>query len=98
MKKTTTFRRGFARRPYAIAAVAAVLDAGAALRMATPLAAQEPTFSADVKLVNVLATVHDRKGDIVRSLTKNDFLLEEDGRPQEIRYFAQESDLPLTLG
>jgi VWFA-related protein len=42
--------------------------------------------------------VTDRKGEIVRNLTKDDFLLLEDKRPQTIRYFSQESDLPLTLG
>jgi VWFA-related protein len=34
----------------------------------------------------------------VRNLTKDDFLLSEDGRPQTIKYFSQESGLPLTLG
>jgi VWFA-related protein len=60
--------------------------------------AQNPTFSADVKVVNVLATVRDKKGAIVKNLTKDDFLVEEDGRAQVIRYFSQESNLPLTLG
>jgi VWFA-related protein len=55
-------------------------------------------FSTDVKVVNLFATVRDKSGAIVRGLTKNDFLLDEDGRPQSIRYFTQESDLPLTLG
>jgi VWFA-related protein len=59
---------------------------------------QVPTFSADVKVVNVLATVRDKKGQIVRDLTRSEFLLDEDGRPQSIKYFSQESDLPLTLG
>jgi VWFA-related protein len=64
-----------------------------------PLRAQEtPTFSSDVKVVNVLATVRDKHGQIVSNLTKDDFKLEEDGRPQTIRYFAKETDLPLTLG
>ena len=36
--------------------------------------------------------------EIVRNLTKDDFTLEEDERPQTIRYFSQETDLPLTLG
>ena len=57
-----------------------------------------PSFSTDVKVVNLFATVRDKKGEIVRDLTKNDFLLDEDGRPQTIRYFSQESNLPLTLG
>ncbi len=57
-----------------------------------------PKFSAGVKVVNVFATVRDKKGQIVRDLNKEDFLLEEDGRPQTIRYFARETGLPLTLG
>lgn len=59
---------------------------------------QHPDFSTDVKVVNVFANVRDKKGQIVKSLTKNDFLLDEDGRPQSIRYFSQESNLPLTVG
>jgi len=56
------------------------------------------TFTTDVKVVNVFATVRDKQGKIVRNLTKDDFTLTEDGRPQTIRYFAQQTDLPLTLG
>ncbi|MGC2109293.1 MAG: VWA domain-containing protein [Candidatus Korobacteraceae bacterium] len=57
-----------------------------------------PTFSSDVKVVNVLATVRDKHGQIVNNLTKDDFKLEQDGHPQSIRYFAKETDMPLTLG
>lgn len=59
---------------------------------------QAPAFSTGVKVVNVFATVRDKEGHIVRDLTKDDFVLQEDGRPQTIRYFAKQSDLPLTLG
>ena len=62
------------------------------------LAQDRPAFSAAVKVVNVFATVRDRRGAIVRDLTKDDFILAEDGRPQLIRYFAQESELPLSVG
>jgi VWFA-related protein len=62
------------------------------------LGQQEPTFSTNVRVVNVLASVRDKKGSLVRGLTKDDFTLFEDGRPQTIRYFSQESDLPLTIG
>jgi VWFA-related protein len=58
----------------------------------------KPTFTTDVKVVNIFANVRDKKGAVVKGLTKDDFLLEEDDRPQTIRYFSQESDLPLTLG
>jgi VWFA-related protein len=46
----------------------------------------------------VFATVHDKGGKIVQNLTKDDFVLTDDGRPQAIKYFARQSDLPLTLG
>lgn len=59
---------------------------------------QGPKFSVQVKVVNVPATVRDKHGAIVGDLTKEDFVLEEDGRPQVIHYFSRESDLPLILG
>jgi VWFA-related protein len=63
------------------------------------LLAQTPaTFSTNVRVVNLFATVRDAQGRVVKDLTKADFTLEEDGRPQAIRYFSKESGLPLTLG
>jgi VWFA-related protein len=56
------------------------------------------TLSVQVNVVNVLATVRDKHGKIVPNLTQSDFVLTEDGRQQNIRYFTKESDLPLTLG
>lgn len=58
----------------------------------------KPDVTVQVKVVNVPATVRDKHGKIVNNLTKDDFILEEDGRPQDIHYFSQESGLPLTLG
>jgi VWFA-related protein len=58
----------------------------------------EPIFSATVNVVNILATVRTRKNEIVRDLTKDDFALTENSRPQTIRYFSRETDLPLTIG
>ena len=63
-----------------------------------PPAPRPPTFSTDVKVVNVFATIRDKDGHIVTNLAKDDFTLLEDGRPQTIRYFARQSDIPLTLG
>jgi VWFA-related protein len=62
------------------------------------LRSQEPTIAVDVKVVNVLATVRDKHGQIVNNLNKDDFILTEDGHPQTIRYFSRELNLPLTLG
>jgi VWFA-related protein len=61
--------------------------------------AQDTTiFSTDVRVVSLFATVRDPQGHVVPNLTQEDFTLEEDGRPQAIRYFSRESGLPLTLG
>ena len=57
-----------------------------------------PTYSTEVKVVNIFATVRDKKGQIVKDLSQEDFVLDEEGHPQAIRYFARETDLPLTLG
>ncbi len=58
----------------------------------------EATFSTDVKVVNILATVRTKSGQIINDLTKDDFSLSENGRPEAIKYFSRESDLPLTIG
>jgi VWFA-related protein len=64
------------------------------------LLAQDPvsTIAVDVKVVTLPVTVRDKHGKIIRDLTKDDFTLQEDGRPQTIKYFSQETNLPLTLG
>jgi VWFA-related protein len=59
---------------------------------------EQPKIAVEVKTVSVLATVRDKHGKIIPDLTKDDFQLDEDGRPQTINYFARESDLPLRLG
>src|SRR5580704_2238284 len=64
------------------------------------LAAQSDnaTFSTEVKVVNVLATVRAKNGEFIRNLSRDEFSLSENRRPQTIRYFSRETDLPLTLG
>lgn len=49
-------------------------------------------------IVTVDATVRDKKGRILSDLTKNDFAVSEEGKPQPITYFAREDQLPLTVG
>lgn len=69
------------------------------LAAATCLFAQdEAIFTTGVKVVNTLATVQNKSGKLINDLTKDDFTLLEDGHPQAIRYFSQQSDLPLTIG
>jgi len=56
------------------------------------------SISVDVALVNVLASVRDKHGGLIGNLTKDDFTVLEDGKPQTIKYFTRETDLPLTIG
>src|SRR5438067_11636043 len=57
----------------------------------------QDTLKVTVDLVNVQFSVTDRHGRFVPGLTAQDFKVEEDGRRQEIRNFARENELPLTL-
>lgn len=85
-------------RPLRVIATAALLLGFVADVTVAAVAQDTPTFSVNVKVVNVLAIVRDKQGSIVNTLGKDDFVLREDGRAQSIRYFARETDLPLTLG
>jgi VWFA-related protein len=51
-----------------------------------------------VEVVNVPVTVIGKRGLPVIDLTQSDFQIFEDGRPQAIRYFSQESHQPLRIG
>ncbi len=76
-----------------------VVSAASLLFRATRSRAQEDaTFSSDVQVVNLLATVRNKKNEILRDLSKDDFQILENGRPQTIKYFTRETDLPLTIG
>ena len=56
------------------------------------------TIAVDVKEVTMPVTVRDKHGKIVSDLKKDEFTLQEDGRPQTIKYFTQDANQPLTLG
>jgi len=58
----------------------------------------DQVIKVDVELVNIFCSVRDKKGGYIRNLNKEDFTVSEDGKKQEIRYFARETNLPLTLG
>jgi VWFA-related protein len=91
----------------ALAACAAGLARAQQAQPQSPTASTEPELhhlpaagkiSKQVKLVSVYATVRDKHGKIVPNLTKDDFVLDEDGRPQTISNFVVQTDVPLTLG
>ncbi len=82
------------------AAVSAALLLMVALFLATSalIAQDAPTIKVDVDVVNILFSVRNRHGGLVGNLEKDQFTLLEDGKPQQVKYFTRETDLPLTIG
>jgi Ca-activated chloride channel homolog len=56
------------------------------------------TFVKEVNLVDVLFTVLNRRNKLVPDLQEGDFKVFDEGKPQEIRYFSKQTDLPLRIG
>ena len=77
----------------------------ALLASLSPALAQSPTLltpdtatlKVTTKLVAVSAIVRNKSGQPIPNLTRDDFLLKQDGKPQPITAFSQGSSLPLTL-
>jgi VWFA-related protein len=81
-----------------------ILASAAIWSQTGPQASQKPDeelpapIRVDVDVVNVLCAVRDRRGALVANLEQDDFIVSEDGKPQTIKYFSRETDLPLTIG
>jgi Ca-activated chloride channel family protein len=73
------------------------LGAMLALAPFTRAAQETTTFHVEVKLVNIFVNVTDQNGSIVGGLTRDDFAVFEDGRPQEISIFERQSERPLNI-
>jgi VWFA-related protein len=94
-------------RPYLVATAFVLL-----LVLAVSVAAQKPdsppapaeddqsaaTFKTNVEVVQLFFNVKDKHGALIPNLTKDSFDILEDGKPQTVKYFKAETDLPLTLG
>jgi VWFA-related protein len=89
-----------------ILAASLLLLSTTVLSQSTPPASpQEPTqdtqpittLKVTTRVVEISAVVKSKNGQPEGGLTKDDFILKQDGKPQPIRYFSQGSDLPLTL-
>jgi len=74
-----------------------VLSCAAAWAQAPQKPDDVPTFKSEVNLVNVYATVVDRRGAPVAGLGRDDFEVLEDGIPQNLALFAREAELPLSI-
>jgi hypothetical protein len=91
-------------RPLRPVLLASVLFAPCLLAQQKPSAPDQtpastaPTIAVDARLVNLPVVVRDKKGALIQNLTKDDFVLQVDDKPQTIRYFDKDTNLPLTLG
>ncbi len=72
----------------ASAAVAAVFSG---------IAVAQSTFKVDVKLVRLLVSVKDARGELVGSLEKPDFTVYDSGVKQEVAVFEHHTELPLSV-
>src|SRR5688572_10050006 len=59
---------------------------------ATASAQEEFQLRVNVSLVSIDVGVYDRKGEAVTTLLQDDFLIFEDGQPQQIRAFEPSGD------
>ena len=68
----------------------AVLVAALALGVAVAAAQQQPLFRSGTEIVDLYVTVTDRAGRLVPDLTREDFVVFDDGQPQELILFENE--------
>lgn len=82
----------------------ALLLAGLAARASGQPVPSRPVFAAGLDAINVTVAVRDDRGRLVSDLKRHDFVVREDGRPQEVQLFArafepgQDETLALDLG
>lgn len=55
------------------------------------------TIRLQASLVSTYVSVRDSRGNFIRGLTKDDFVLLDDGKEQPITYFSNETDSPLRV-
>ena len=79
------------------AAFLAALAPLAYAQQAAP-ASETTTITVDARLVIVPAIVRDKRGALLPGLTRDNFALQVDSKPQAIRYFDHDADVPLTVG
>src|SRR5258708_38330564 len=83
-----------------LASLSAILVPAQRAQPQKPAVAEDitPSIKVDVDVVNVLCSVRNKAGGLVGNLSKDDFVLLEDGKPQAIKYFTRDTDVPLTIG
>lgn len=86
------------RSKYIPALLALTLFSAISLIIPAPALPQDQTIHVGVPLVNIYATVLDKKNAIVPNLEQSDFKILEDKVEQKISFFSRESTLPLSIG
>ncbi len=96
MKTKSTFCLALSLVTVSLLTFFAVRSSGVAQQPST----QQPVTNIKVQAREVLlpVVVEDKKGALVTNLTAKDFTLTEDGRPQVIKSFTSQSNLPFRLG
>jgi len=100
MQNTSPFRRICSNGLYGGLFLACVSTLAQCLAFAQPAPTDQPSTTLKIQAREVVlpVTVRDKHGALVSSLQKTDFTLTEDGRPQTIKSFTRETDLPFLLG
>src|SRR5690242_5582592 len=83
-------RMGRIARKSALIIITAVLAA-------VCIEAQEPTFNVSTKLVRLVVTVKNDKGQLVGDLDKSDFKVFDSGVAQSVKYFEHHTEVPLSV-
>jgi VWFA-related protein len=83
---------------FVTAILALTLFPAVSIVIPSPALSQDQTIHVGVPLVNVYATVLDKKYAIVPNLSQIDFKILEDKVEQKISFFSRESTLPLSIG
>ena len=99
MTKRLNFTSGSIRLvPFAFGLVAFAALGNFTLRAQQAPASPVTTIKSETREVILPVTVRDKKGQVEPNLTINDFTLQQDGRPQTIKSFSRETNLPFRLG
>ncbi len=69
----------------------------AALCCSAPARPQDPVIKVNVRLVRMLVTVKDASGQLIGSLNKGDFMVYDNGVPQDIAVFDRQTAQPLSV-
>jgi VWFA-related protein len=86
------------RRTLLAAVLIAALVAPSLLRQAAAQQEAQQPLKVESTLVNLYATVRDKRHAIVADMKKEEFKVFEDGVEQKVEFFSRESELPLTMG